>query len=66
MIRKDPKKRPEAGRVIVPLSMSGELEAKIVSAAAQVKLSKQDTMRLAVDRGLDVLIAQLTTAPQPA
>ena len=47
----------------VPIRMPVELEAKIDAAAEKVKLSKADTMRLAIERGLDVLIAQLTTPP---
>lgn len=52
--------------VVVPLAMSGELERKIELAAERVKLSKQDTMRLSIERGLEVLVAQLTHAPPPA
>ena len=55
------KTRPDG--VSVPLRMPAELDQKIEAAAEQVKLSKADTMRLALDRGLDVLIAQLTTPP---
>lgn len=58
--RSDKKK---AAVVNVPIRMPATLEAQIEAAAEKVKLSKQDTMRLAIERGLDVLIAQLTTAP---
>ena len=51
--------RPES--VSVPVRMSAELDNAIETAAGKVKLSKQDTMRLAIERGLDVLVAQLTT-----
>ncbi len=47
--------------VKVPISMPGELEEKIVSASRRLKLSKQDTMRLSLERGLAVLEAQLTS-----
>ena len=56
------RKSKEPG-VNVPIRMPAELEAKIDAAAEKVKLSKADTMRLAIERGLDVLIAQLTTPP---
>jgi hypothetical protein len=57
------KKTHKSGRRPVPLSMPEELEVKIEAAAAQIKLSKQDVMRLSMERGLDVLIAQLTGTP---
>lgn len=56
------KKAKPAG-VHVPLRMSAELEAKVESASEKVNLSKQDVMRLAIERGLEVLITQLTTPP---
>ena len=61
------KQRPDS--VNVPIRMSAALEASIETASKKVKLSKQDTMRLAIERGLDVLIAQLTssqTTPHPS
>jgi hypothetical protein len=54
-------KKPKPKSVSVPVRMSAELENAIETAAGKVKLSKQDTMRLAIERGLDVLVAQLTT-----
>lgn len=57
---KKPSRRP------VPLSMPEDLEVKIEQASEQVKLSKQDVMRLSMERGLPVLLAQLTgSAPEP-
>ena len=52
----------------VPISMPDDLEEKIEAAAEQVKLSKQDVMRLSMERGLPVLLAQLagTTEQQGA
>lgn len=53
---------PEARRrVTVPLTMPAELEDRVIEAAGKVGLSKQDTMRLSLDRGLDILVKQLTT-----
>lgn len=48
--------------------MPDDLEEKIEAAAEQVKLSKQDVMRLSMERGLPVLLAQLagTTEQQGA
>ena len=43
----------------VPVSMPPELEKRIADAATAVRLSKQDVMRLSIDRGIDVLRAQL-------
>lgn len=48
-------------RITVPLSMPPALDEKIEEAARRVGLSKQDTMRLSMERGLSVLISQLTT-----
>jgi hypothetical protein len=50
---KKPSRRP------VPLSMPEDLEEKIEQVSDQVKLSKQDVMRLSMERGLPVLVAQL-------
>jgi tetrahydromethanopterin S-methyltransferase subunit A len=50
--------RPE--KVVVPITLSRELEDKIIKASAAVKLSKQDTMRLSMERGIEILVKQLT------
>jgi len=52
--------RRKPSKVQVPLAMPEELASQVDAAAAAVGLSKQDTMRLALERGLPVLIAQLT------
>jgi hypothetical protein len=62
MSDKKPKAKKGTG-MSVPVHMPAELQEKIESAAGQVRLSKQDVMRLAIERGLDVLITQLTTVP---
>ena len=56
-------KKTKADQVHVPLRMPADLDAKVDAASARTKLSKQDVMRLALERGIDVLIAQLTTPP---
>lgn len=50
----------------IPVRLSADLEQKIEAAAEQVKLSKQDVMRLSLERGLEVLIRQLTSEPATA
>lgn len=50
----------------MPISMTAEQDGKIGEAARAIGLSKQDTIRLSIDRGLPVLIAQLTQTGQAA
>lgn len=50
-------RRPDA--VSVPVRMPSGLDKRITEAADQLGLSKQDTMRLSMERGLKVLVAQL-------
>jgi hypothetical protein len=57
-------RRPAA--VSVPIRMSPELDAALAAAAAKVNLSKQDTMRLSLERGWPILIAQLASQPDTA
>jgi hypothetical protein len=58
--RRDESERRKPGKVQVPLALPVELAEQIDEASVAVKLSKQDTMRLALERGLPVLLAQLT------
>lgn len=44
----------------VPLTMDADLAAKVDKAALETRLSKQAVMRMSIDRGLDVLVSQLT------
>lgn len=60
--KQTPKTQPETVRV--PLSMPAELDVLITNTAAEVKLSKQDTMRLSLERGLPILKRLLTMAPE--
>ena len=48
---------------VVHLRIPDELDAKASEVASLVKLKKPDAMRLAMDRGLDILAGQLSTAP---
>lgn len=52
--------RRKPTKVTVPLALPEALATQIDEAAAVVRLSKQNTMRLALERGLPVLLAQLT------
>jgi hypothetical protein len=56
------KAEPERKRdsVPVPLRLTADLADLVSETAVSVKLSKQDTMRLALERGLSVLRQQLT------
>lgn len=58
--RCDEIERRKPGKVSVPLALPEDLATLVDEAAAAVRLSKQDTMRLALERGLPVLLAQLT------
>ena len=49
----------------VPLSLSNGLEEKITTTADKLDLPKSVTMRLALDRGLDILLQQLTGKTSP-
>lgn len=48
-----------SGTVSIPVRMPVELDDLITTTAEQVKLSKQDTIRLSVERGLEILKRQL-------
>lgn len=48
---------------VLNLRIPSDLDDKAAEVAAKVKLKKSDTMRLAMDRGLDVLLEQLSAAP---
>ena len=63
MARRKPPQKPPTDSVNVPIKISADLNAAIGDAARQVKLSKQDVMRLSMERGLSILIAQLTNEP---
>lgn len=48
----------------VPLRVPAELDDRIEAARETTKLSKQDLMRLSMDRGLDLVVAALSLTPQ--
>jgi predicted DNA-binding protein len=52
--------------VNVPVRMPADLEAKVQEASKVVGLSKQDVIRLAIERGLGVLVQQMTGKPVAA
>lgn len=45
--------------------MPEELATKVAEASRRVNLSKQDTMRLSLERGLEILVKQLTPEMEP-
>jgi hypothetical protein len=47
-------------RLNIPLGLDAALAAKVDDASARLGLSKQATMRLSIERGVDVLMSQLT------
>lgn len=55
--------KPPTTDKVLNLRITEELDTKASDVAAKVKLKKSDAMRLAMDRGLDVLLDQLSTAP---
>jgi hypothetical protein len=60
------KQRAKSDRVTYPLVMERPLDNRVTKAAAKVGISKQAIMRLSIDRGLDVLLAQLSSEPNKA
>jgi len=48
---------------VVSLRISEELDGKAAVAAGRINLKKSDVMRLALERGLDVLVKQLVETP---
>jgi hypothetical protein len=58
-----PKDKTVDKHVNVPIRMPSTLETKITEATAKTGLAKQDVMRLSLERGIDILIAQLTSRP---
>jgi hypothetical protein len=62
-MRMSTKQRAKQDRVTYPLVMERPLDTRITKAAAKVGISKQAVMRLSIERGLDVLLAQLESEP---
>ena len=60
-------KKTKAANKSVPIAMPIELDAKIEEAMTRLPmLSKQDVMRLSIERGLSILVNQLTSLPVEA
>lgn len=61
-----PKKKPAPAEVIakgpVPLKLPDDLKALVAQTARELDLSKQDTMRHALRRGLPILKQLMTAA----
>lgn len=57
-------RRPEM--VNVPVRMPKALSKKVNETSERLHLSKQDTMRLSMERGLEILERQLTSKPEMA
>ncbi len=55
------KNKTPSDNISVPVRMPAALDELITSTAAEVKLSKQDTIRLSLERGLVILKRQLGT-----
>jgi len=55
------KNKTPSDNISVPVRMPATLDELITSTAAEVKLSKQDTIRLSLERGLVILKRQLGT-----
>jgi hypothetical protein len=51
---------------VVHLRIPDDLDIKAAEVAAEVRLKKPDAMRLAMDRGLDILRDQLSSAAPAA
>lgn len=48
-----------------PVRMPEELDALVTATAAEIKLSKQDTLRLSIERGVQILKRQLGAPVEP-
>lgn len=51
-------RRPRS--ITLPLRMPEDLDRKVTETAAEIGLSKQDTVRLSLERGLNILVKQLS------
>jgi hypothetical protein len=54
------------GMRTIPLRLPEDLAAEVERAAAETRLSRQDVMRLAIERGVAILLAQLAGGAAPA
>jgi len=58
--------KPKTKGTVVPVRIPADLNDKISAASMSVHLTRADVIRLAVDRGIDVLLAQLAPASSAA
>jgi len=54
------KQKTPKGPPPISLRLDGELNSELESAMAQTKLSKSDLARLSIERGLKIVLKQLT------
>lgn len=57
MAKKNEPRRPD--HVSLPVRMPADLKARVDAASEAIPLSQQDVIRLSIDRGLEILLAQL-------
>lgn len=57
------KNKTPSDNISVPVRMPTELDELITITATEIKLSKQDTIRLSIERGVQILKRQLTGDP---
>jgi hypothetical protein len=50
----------------IPVKLTPAIDEKIVAAAKETGLKKSDVIRMSVERGVEVLLAQLNSNPNAA
>ena len=50
----------------MPVKLTTAIDAKVTAAAKETGLKKSDIVRMSVERGVDVLLAQLSSNPSAA
>jgi hypothetical protein len=62
------KKSPQTRNLTnaMPVKLTPAIAAKLTAAAKETGLKKSDIVRMSVERGIDVLLAQLTSNPTAA
>lgn len=49
-----------------PVKLTPAIDAKVVAAAKETGLKKSDVIRMSLERGVDVLLTQLSSSPNAA
>ncbi len=49
----------------VPVKLTPAIVSKVDAAAKETGLKKSDVLRMSIERGVDVLLAQLNSEPKP-